>query len=554
MMEQHDKVVDHASDNVDDESIPLIRAQHRTTKKQCSCCRVFLMILSILLIGSCIFMLAGGYSYFFDNFIKSQLELQEGSTSYKIWYKPDIPFYTKFYLFNLTNPQSYSQGANAKLQEIGPYVYRQLSEKENVTFYSNNTVSYYKKSWWVFDEELSGDRSEQDVITVLNPIPVTAAHSIDSDILLKGFNIALNAFNESLTVTASVGTMLFQGFTDPLLNLTSKFAPPGMKDMDRFAWFYKRNMSATHDGLWNIYTGQDSLKNIGKMDLWNQNNLTEFFDAPCNELKGTSGELFPPGLNKTYIQLYNSDFCMSPKLYYKEELKDELGPRIYRYWADNRTFSNSSVVPENKCYCVKGTCAPTGLLNAESCQSGAPAFVSYPHFYLADPIVLNNLEGIKKPDPKRDMFHIDMIPELGIPTHVAARVQINLHIHPYKGNPYCWKFTTYTPGYCKSGILSGINITLGKLDLLENVTESYMPMIWFEEALDIPQDTANMLNVLAFIIRTPTVIIVFSVILALSCLIFIMTMLKICKSSNERSEYDQLITDDSLQEQCTSSN
>ncbi|CAL4075742.1 unnamed protein product [Meganyctiphanes norvegica] len=555
-MMNHDKVVDHTEDSVADDSTTLLITRQKP-KRKCSCCMIFLMILSIPLMGGSAFMLAGGFKNIFDAIIKSQLELKVGSNSYPIWKQPEMPIYTKFYLFNLTNPESYSQGENAKLQEIGPYVYRVFSEKENVTFYSNNTVSYYKNSWWVFNEELSGAQSEDDVITVLNPIPLTAAHSIDSDLMLKGLNFAFNAIGESLTVTSTAGDMLFTGFTDPLLNLTeefSKFAPPGMKNFDRFAWFYQRNMSATHDGLWNMHTGQDSLNNLGKMDLWQEKNHTDFFDAPCNELSGTAGELFPPGLNKTFIQFYTSDLCMSPKLYFKEELRDKWGVRTYRYAADNHTFSNSSVVPENKCYCVKGNCAPTGMLNAESCQVGAPAFVSYPHFYLADPIALTNLEGIKEPDPNRDMFHIDMIPELGVPTQVAARVQINLRVHPYKGKPFCWKLTTYTPGYCKPGIFSGVNITLGKLDIYENVTESYMPMLWFETIVAVPEGIAYQLNTVAFIIRTPTMTIVFSVILVLSFLMFTITLLKICKSTEERSEYDELISDDSLQEQCTSSN
>lgn len=47
------------------------------------------------------------------------------------------------------------------------------------------------------------------------------------------------------------------------------------------------------------------------------------------------------------------------KLHYKENVTID-GIKGYRFWGSNTTFANGSVVPGNDCYCVKGTCAPTG--------------------------------------------------------------------------------------------------------------------------------------------------------------------------------------------------
>lgn len=50
-----------------------------------------------------------------------------------------------------------------------------------------------------------------------------------------------------------------------------------------------------------------------------------------------------------------------------------------------------------------------GLLNAESCRFGSPAFISFPHFLHADPFLLDTVEGLS-PNMDDHHFHIDLIP------------------------------------------------------------------------------------------------------------------------------------------------
>ena len=40
---------------------------------------------------------------------------------------------------------------------------------------------------------------------------------------------------------------------------------------------------------------------------------------------------------------------------------------------------------------------------------GAPAFVSFPHFYAADPILLDDVEGLM-PDEEKHSFFLDVVP------------------------------------------------------------------------------------------------------------------------------------------------
>lgn len=58
-------------------------------------------------------------------------------------------------------------------------------------------------------------------------------------------------------------------------------------------------------------------------------------------------------------------------------------------------FDNGTNVEANKCRCEGVECQPSGTLNVSSCKYGAPAFVSLPHFYLADESYRQNITGMK---------------------------------------------------------------------------------------------------------------------------------------------------------------
>jgi hypothetical protein len=63
-------------------------------------------------------------------------------------------------------------------------------------------------------------------------------------------------------------------------------------------------------------------------------------------------------------------------------------------------LDNGDIVPSRRCYCPNGDCGPSGTLNISSCKFGAPAFISMPHFYLADPSYRNAITGMS-PDKKK---------------------------------------------------------------------------------------------------------------------------------------------------------
>lgn len=63
---------------------------------------------------------------------------------------------------------------------------------------------------------------------------------------------------------------------------------------------------------------------------------------------------------------------------------------------------------------------------------GAPAFISYPHFYLADSSYREGIEGMH-PNKTLHQFSISLEPHTGIPLQVNAEMQINIYIEPIEG-------------------------------------------------------------------------------------------------------------------------
>ena len=69
------------------------------------------------------------------------------------------------------------------------------------------------------------------------------------------------------------------------------------------------------------------------------------------------------------------------------------------------------------CYCAKSQivglitdvsscmeeCMPSGVRGISKCRYGAPVFLSFPHFYAADPYYLRSVEGL---NPKKELHEL----------------------------------------------------------------------------------------------------------------------------------------------------
>ena len=98
----------------------------------------------------------------------------------------------------------------------------------------------------------------------------------------------------------------------------------------------------------------------------------------------------------------------SVTLDYAEDVENS-GISSYRFVGTEQVFANTTDNADNWCFCSGGTCNPSGISNSSTCRFGAPVFVSFPHFYLADPYFLSQVDGL---DPQKDLhqFRIDLEP------------------------------------------------------------------------------------------------------------------------------------------------
>ena len=99
-------------------------------------------------------------------------------------------------------------------------------------------------------------------------------------------------------------------------------------------------------------------------------------------------------------------------------------------------FDNGTKYPEKRCFCSKsqlsGTtdisksveeCVPSGVRSISQCRFGAPAFVSFPHFYKADPSYLLNISGLN-PSQNLHEFYIAVEPVSFIISVIVIIVKI----------------------------------------------------------------------------------------------------------------------------------
>ena len=108
--------------------------------------------------------------------------------------------------------------------------------------------------------------------------------------------------SEKVFVRKSVREIIFDGYEDPLLTWVKKLQAllkalkvPFPEDMDKFAIFYKRNMSTYYDGVFNLYTGSLNPEMANQMYSWNFTDETPYFPDKCGKVSG-NGELFKPNL------------------------------------------------------------------------------------------------------------------------------------------------------------------------------------------------------------------------------------------------------------------
>lgn len=236
--------------------------------------------------------------------------------------------------------------------------------------------------------------------------------------------------------------------------------------MDKFGWFYKRNGTSWSDGDLLMETGTTDVNHLGRIVTWNGNNRTEAYEGKCGEVRGSADGLFPPGLSKTsdIIAIFSTDLCRSLQFKKKEEL-DHLGIPAIKFQLEEDIFANGTVCPDNTCF---GNNLRTGVQNVTQCKVKSPAFVSRPHFHLADPYYAEQFQYGVHPDPELHESSFWLEPQSSIPIKVEMRLQLNILLQSVPGMEYLFK----------------------------DLQQVMFPVMWFDSVAAVPEEMAGSLRLL----------------------------------------------------------
>lgn len=203
-----------------------------------------------------------------------------------------------------------------------------------------------------------------------------------------------------------------------------------------------------------MHTGDGDMSRIGKVEQWDYRNYTDFFPRECGMINGSAGEFYPPNQQRDQpISFFSPDMCRSIAFDYAED-KMVNGINGYKYSGGKRTVDNGSLYAENECF-SQGRIVPSGVMNVSACRLGTPAFMSFPHYYAADPYYLNQVDGLT-PNQSKHEFYMVLEPMTGVPLDVAARLQINMLIQPVDG-----------------------------IGLYQDAPFMFFPVLWFEQKVAI---------------------------------------------------------------------
>lgn len=216
-------------------------------------------------------------------------------------------------------------------------------------------------------------------------------------------------------------------------------------------------------------TGAIDISKIGEVEQWNYNTRTNFFPGNCGKINGSAGEFYPPNQTKDKpVHFYSSDMCRSIAFDFEKEVEIH-GIPGYKYSGGTKTVDNGTEFPENQCF-SEGQVVPSGVMNVSSCRYGTPVFMSFPHYYAADPYYLDMVDGLS-PSQNKHEFFMSLEPKTGIPLEVAARFQINMLVRPVEN-----------------------------IGLYSEAPTLFFPVLWFEQTVSMGEDVANEIRAVVFTI------------------------------------------------------
>ncbi|KAK9293680.1 hypothetical protein QLX08_011426 [Tetragonisca angustula] len=377
----------------------------------------------------------------FRDAILWNLELRNGSRAFLLWQRPPVGLQIHVYVFNYTNAREFESGTARKLrvQEVGPFVYRESLSRANVRLHENGTVTYQEKRSF---QRISGLSERQNVI-VPNVLLMSAlAYSRDLNYLLQiGFTVMMTGLKLRAKpfLELPVGEY-FWGYEDELFEMAKRFLPLKQSlPYDKFGILAFRN-GLNADRI-TMHTGTDDLGLIQRIN--GHDSYRIWGDEKCDRIYGTDGSMFPPNWNQQQpnatIYVYAKEFCRQLPFRYERRSFSNGIPTL-RYKLPSNVFTPTR--NKDSCFCPKESydsvtriCPPAGTFNISACKFGLPLIVSFPHFYSGDESLFQKIEGLT-PAQDRHESYVDVHTHLGVTVATRMRFQLNLEVRKAVGMPF----------------------------------------------------------------------------------------------------------------------
>uniref|UniRef100_A0A5K3FXA5 Scavenger receptor class B member 1 n=1 Tax=Mesocestoides corti TaxID=53468 RepID=A0A5K3FXA5_MESCO len=477
----------------------------------------------VLLIALVLLILIGVFDILVDNMIAKSVAITPSSSVYENWVAPDTPIFFSIYLFNITNHHDILRGEKPRIQQIGPYVYREKREKTNISWPNGDQsqVSFYQRLTFHFDRELSVGDPDKDMVLGISTPFVTMASNMEAGLgPSEGEYTLLTFFIEpKLFVETTVHRYLW-GYVDAITEACNTLTPEKCPFAEVGLMMGK---NATDMGPFVIDTGVNDISQLGNILSYEGKNTVDVWSSEkANQIKGTDGSHFAPNLNaNSTLFIFANDLCRSFELkvdgYGKLTNSDKV--KVFSLGGTPETAQPASVNPDNLGFCPPKTpgpkCPPAGLFDLSSCRrqgdSRPPVYSSQPYFFGADPKLREGIEGLPEPNVENSSTKVYVEPKLGLVLEAYKRLQISFYVRPAKSMS----------------------------DQFKNWTEPvFLPVVWFEEKAVAGPDALAMLydNAYAKPAKGYNLLLtVFVVVLALSLLLLVFFVVVVCAIRRQTS-------------------